>query len=104
MALAISFIYLTNYKDFLVIYSRVDSGVERGGWSDPNYLGCTVGMGVMAALVLLMNRATSNFFYSLIRNTYCMYICYRYGSYDFARSIAIIGVGCFLFGIDVKNK
>lgn len=66
MALAISFIYLTNYKDFLVIYSRVDSGVERGGWSDPNYLGCTVGMGVMAALVLLMNRATSNFFYRLL--------------------------------------
>lgn len=66
MALAISFIYLTNYKDFLVIYSRADSGVERGGWSDPNYLGCTVGMGVMAALVLLMNRATSNFFYRLL--------------------------------------
>lgn len=66
MALAISYIYLTNYKDFLVIYSKVDSGVERGGWTDPNYLGCTVGMGVMAALVLLMNRASSNLYYRLL--------------------------------------
>lgn len=66
MALAISYVYLANYKDFLVIYSKVDSGVERGGWSDPNYLGCTVGMGVMAALVLLMNKTTKHFYYRLL--------------------------------------
>lgn len=66
MALAISYIYIANYKDFLVIYSRIDSGVERGGWSDPNYLGCTVGMGVIAALVLLMNKTRVHFYYRML--------------------------------------
>lgn len=56
MGIAISYIYLSNYKEFLTIYVGVDSGVERGGWSDPNYLACTIGMGVMAALIQLLTN------------------------------------------------
>lgn len=49
---ALSFIYLLNYEKFLVSYWG--NTLERSGWTDPNYLSCVIGMGVVSAIYLLI--------------------------------------------------
>lgn len=49
-SISLSVIYLMNYERFLIDYS---SNIERSGWTDPNYLSCVIGMGVVSAIYLL---------------------------------------------------
>ena len=55
VSLALSFIYLTNFETFLQSYNAADD-IERAGWTDPNYLSCIVGMGVVTSLVQLFRN------------------------------------------------
>lgn len=63
MALIISYVYLTNYKNFLTDYAGPSSGLKRGGWSDPNYLACTIGAGVMASLTQVLDYKKVKVYY-----------------------------------------
>lgn len=49
--------------EFLTIgrqYSILLSGTEREAWTDPNYFGCIVGMGVVQAILLLIGKDKKN--------------------------------------------
>ena len=49
--------------EFLTIgrqYSMLLSGTEREAWTDPNYFGCVVGMGVVQAILLLIGKDKKN--------------------------------------------
>lgn len=52
-AISLSLIYLLNYEKFLADYMKVDE-MKRSGWTDPNYLSCIVGMGVVTAVYQLL--------------------------------------------------
>ena len=51
----LSILYLFNYQAFLDSYSLSDD-IERAGWTDPNYLSCIVGMGMVSSLILLVRK------------------------------------------------
>lgn len=51
-ALVISILYFANYEKFLASYNLAD-GVERSGWTDPNYLSCIIGMAIISSIILL---------------------------------------------------
>lgn len=50
VALTLSIIYYMNYDRFLQSYNGL-SDMERSGWTDPNYLSCIMGMGVVSSLL-----------------------------------------------------
>ena len=52
ISFSLSLQYLLNYDLFLQSYNAGD-GIERAGWTDPNYLSCIIGMGVLSAVILL---------------------------------------------------
>ena len=54
--LAINFLLFG--RNYLDIY-YAGGGFEREGWSDPNYFGCAVGFGIVAALVEIFRRKSS---------------------------------------------
>ena len=54
---SLSMIYLLNYKRFLISYNAAES-LEGSGWTDPNYLSCVIGMGVLSSLVLVLQHST----------------------------------------------
>lgn len=58
ISLVLSLIYLSNYEAFLDSY---DAGIERSGWTDPNYLSCIVGMGIMTSLIQLLKKERHRF-------------------------------------------
>lgn len=45
-------------KDYMQAYYG-GGGFERGGWTDPNYFGCAVGMGIVASGIELFQNRTS---------------------------------------------
>ena len=57
--LSLSLIYLVNYDKFLQVYNDAE-GVVRSGWTDPNYLSCIIGMGLITSLILLLSKKRSN--------------------------------------------
>lgn len=57
----LSVIYLYNYETFLMTYNQFD-GLERSGWTDPNYLSCVIGSGVITSLILLLRERNSSVF------------------------------------------
>lgn len=52
-SLSLALIYLLNYEKFLTDYRTAD-GMSRSGWTDPNYLSCIIGMGVVTAFYQLL--------------------------------------------------
>lgn len=60
ISLTMSTLYLLNYDLFIEMYSAEDS-MERSGWTDPNYLSCIIGMGVITAMMMLMNTSPKDF-------------------------------------------
>ena len=60
----LSILYLFNYQAFLDSYS-VSDDIERAGWTDPNYLSCIVGMGLMSALILLLGKCAKSTYIKL---------------------------------------
>lgn len=64
ISLALSFIYLTNYDAFLQSYNPADD-MERAGWTDPNYLSCILGMGVITSLIQLLRERKASLFWRL---------------------------------------
>lgn len=50
--------YLLFAKNFAEAYSG-GGGFEREGWTDPNYFGCVVGMGIIAASVEIVQKRYS---------------------------------------------
>lgn len=53
ISFVLSIIYLLNFDKFLDSYDGTGD-FERSGWTDPNYLSCIIGMGVITSLILLM--------------------------------------------------
>lgn len=51
VSISLSMIYVANYQRFL---SDFEYDMERSGWTDPNYLSCVIGMGVVSAIYLLV--------------------------------------------------
>lgn len=58
-----SLLFLINYQTFVVQYSSF--GLERSGWTDPNYFSCILGMGIVSAILQLMRREGVNAFVML---------------------------------------
>lgn len=58
-SLSLSAIFLLNYERFLTTYNEMDDMV-RSGWTDPNYLSCIIGMGVLTALYQLLDSKQGN--------------------------------------------
>lgn len=54
-ALVISILYFANYEKFLTSYNLAD-GMERSGWTDPNYLSCIIGMAIISSIILLSTQ------------------------------------------------
>ena len=52
ISISLSLQYLINYDLFVESYNASD-GVERAGWTDPNYLSCIIGMGILSSVILL---------------------------------------------------
>lgn len=65
ISLTLSCIYLINYEQFLESYNSADS-IDRSGWTDPNYLSCIVGMGVVTSLILLLKERNARFILRLM--------------------------------------
>lgn len=65
ISITLSLTYLINYEHFLEAYNAND-GMERSGWTDPNYLSCIIGMGVISAMIILLKENR----YSLISKSY----------------------------------
>lgn len=63
-SLSLSVIYLLNFDKFLKTYDAVNN-MERSGWTDPNYLSCIIGMGVVTALYLLLSARKSSVYAKL---------------------------------------
>lgn len=63
ISLFLTIIYLINYEQFIVTYNEQD-GLERSGWTDPNYLSCIIGMGVISSLILLLERQVRGIYYT----------------------------------------
>lgn len=55
LSFVLSVIYLYNYETFLVTYNHLDRQ-ERSGWTDPNYLSCVIGSGIVTSLILLLKE------------------------------------------------
>ena len=53
-----------NFERFLESYNVIDK-LERSGWTDPNYLSCIIGMGVITSLILLMRESTYHIMYKI---------------------------------------
>ena len=66
ISISLSVVYLLNYENFLEAYNAND-GMERSGWTDPNYLSCIIGMGVVSSMILLLKKEN----YSLLIKLYC---------------------------------
>lgn len=64
-SLALSLIYLINFEQFIQSYSEKD-GMERSGWTDPNYLSCIVGMGSLSSLILLLKNKHARIYSRLL--------------------------------------
>lgn len=56
ISLVLSSMYFLNYNRFIEDYN-VSENLERSGWTDPNYLSCIIGMGVLSAFILLVSTA-----------------------------------------------
>jgi len=61
LSFVLSAIYLYNYEAFLETYNQFD-GQERSGWTDPNYLSCVIGSGVITSLILLLKEQKTSIF------------------------------------------
>lgn len=59
VALTLSVVYYLNYDRFLVSYNGL-ADIERSGWTDPNYLSCIIGMGVITSLLLIVKSQDSH--------------------------------------------
>lgn len=55
-SLVLSILYLTTRNQFSVLYGDWSEGLERSGWTDPNYFGMAIGMGCVAASVMLFSK------------------------------------------------
>lgn len=104
-SLSLSYIYFANYERFLVSYNALD-GMERSGWTDPNYLSCVIGMGVITSTLLLFTQKGSSL---LIK------ICWiTIASFSFAAQLimasrggilaVVLAMGIILFALKIKNK
>ena len=60
ISFSLSVIYLYNYDTFLETYNQLDK-LERSGWTDPNYLSCIIGSGVITSLILVLKERKSSF-------------------------------------------
>lgn len=65
ISFVLSSIYLFNFERFLQAYNSVDD-IERSGWTDPNYISCIIGMGVMTSLIQLLKKKDSNIFLKIL--------------------------------------
>lgn len=69
ISISLSLQYLINYDLFIESYNASD-GIERAGWTDPNYLSCIIGMGVLSSAMLLTDTERI----SLLLKTYCIVV------------------------------
>lgn len=65
ISISLSLIYLLNFDRFVSSYNETD-GIERAGWTDPNYLSTIIGMGVITSLIQLFNAKKSGVISNLI--------------------------------------
>lgn len=54
-SLSLVIIFFLNYNRFISDYNSAE-GLERSGWTDPNYLSCILGMGLLTAIIQLMTN------------------------------------------------
>lgn len=58
-SVALSILFLMNLSTFAVEYSS--SGLERSGWTDPNYFAMVLGAGFISGLLLISKKTNSYF-------------------------------------------
>lgn len=66
ISISLSAVYLLNYENFIETYNAND-GMERSGWTDPNYLSCIIGMGIVSSMIILLKKERQN----LLIKLYC---------------------------------
>lgn len=54
-SVVLSILFLTTRDQFAVTYGEWSAGLERSGWTDPNYFGMAIGMGCVAASIMLFS-------------------------------------------------
>lgn len=55
LILSLSFILLREHFTTEIYLGKVSSGIERSGWTDPNYFGTVIGLGVVSSFIKLFN-------------------------------------------------
>ena len=63
--LVLSLFFILMRDQFAVAYGDYGSTLERSGWTDPNYFGMIIGMGVTTAIIELL-RKNVNFWFKLL--------------------------------------
>jgi len=58
IAFVLSFIFILFGRSFIETYNTAE-GLDRMGWTDPNYFGCVIGMGTVVALIEMMRKKKS---------------------------------------------
>jgi O-antigen ligase len=59
-SLVLSIFFLTSYQTYAVSFG-FNTGIERSGWTDPNYFGMVVGMGTITSMVHFFRRHNTSF-------------------------------------------
>lgn len=54
-SVVLSILFLTTRNQYAVVYGEWNAGLERSGWTDPNYFGMAIGMGCVAASIMLFS-------------------------------------------------
>lgn len=105
ISIVMSLLYLLNYDKFLTSYNPADD-MERSGWTDPNYLSCIIGMGVVCSSILLLRNIGKSILLNSVRlfiivlSLICqLLLASRGGLLAVSGSILIL-----LFFSDIKNK
>lgn len=65
ISLVLSSLYLINYEQFLESYNSTDN-LDRSGWTDPNYLSCLIGMGIVTSLILILKERTAKLYLKIL--------------------------------------
>lgn len=55
ISIVLSALFLLNRQRFVVDYGY-NTGLERSGWTDPNYFGCVIGMGFVISMITLFRN------------------------------------------------
>ena len=96
--------YFLFFKDtFSQSLGKYDTDLERISWTDPNYLGCVIGMGVMCCIIRLRESSNKLYIRALICFTIALSIVVMIMNASRGALVAIsLGIAYYLFVSKIK--